>query len=128
MVTVLPFFVADKLSIYFILHYAGVPSTYSNYILMDNAMDYVRSGYLTQYLIAESDWSEHQVTKFVSLSLVEKEDVTLMDDHCNKIIQLALRCGMDKILKRRQLLNDLTNMFHYQYKPLILKVGGSGEY
>jgi len=91
-------------------------------------MDCVQTRYHAQCLTAESLWPKHQVTEYVSLALVEKEVVTLMDNHYNKIIQLTLQGEMDKILKRRQLLNDLMNIIYYQYKPLILKVGGSGEY
>ena len=81
--------------------FAGVtpPRNYKQSI-MDIAIDGLCEMYLGQLPTAKTDWPKHQVTKYLRLALVEKEDVTLMDDHLNKITQLSLRGGVDKILKK----------------------------
>ncbi|XP_065908368.1 NACHT, LRR and PYD domains-containing protein 1-like isoform X2 [Dysidea avara] len=97
--------------------------------IMDDAIDGLRTRYLGQLPTAKTDWPKHQVTKYLRLALVEKEEVTLMDDHTNKVTQLTLRGGVDKILKRKQPLGDLRDIFYYQNKPcprLILIMGGPG--
>ena len=99
--------------------------------IMDKAIDGLQAMYLGQLSTAKTDWPKHQVTKYLRLALVEKEDVTLMDDHLNKITKLSLRGGVDKILKNKQPLNDLRDIFYHQNKPcprLILIMGGPGEY
>ena len=101
---------------------------------MDNAIDELRTRYLRhRYLpAAKNDWPMYyKVTKYLRLALVEKEDVTLMNDHLNKITQLTLRGGVDKILKMKQPLGDLRDIFYYKNDPcprLILLMGGPGEY
>ena len=99
--------------------------------IMDDAIDGLRTKYLGQLPTAKTDWPKHQVTKYLRLALVEKEVVTLMGDHLNNITLLTLRGGVDKILKRKQPLDDLRDIFYYQNKPcprLILIMGGPGEY
>ena len=62
---------------------------------------------------------------------MEKEDVALRDDHLNEITKLTLKSEVDKILKKKQPLSDLKDIFHYENKPcprLILIMGGPGEY
>ena len=62
---------------------------------------------------------------------MEKEDVTLMDEHLNEITELTLKGEVDKILKKKQPIGDLKDIFHYESKPcprLILLMGGPGEY
>ncbi|XP_065908363.1 NACHT, LRR and PYD domains-containing protein 3-like isoform X3 [Dysidea avara] len=97
--------------------------------IMDDAIDGLRTRYLGQLPTAKTDWPKHQVTEYLRLALVEKEEVTLMDDHTNKVTQLTLRGGVDKILKMKQPLGDLRDIFYYQNKPcprLILIMGGPG--
>ncbi|XP_065908397.1 NACHT, LRR and PYD domains-containing protein 3-like isoform X2 [Dysidea avara] len=100
--------------------------------IMDNAIDELRTRYLRhRYLpAAKNDWPMYyKVTKYLRLALVEKEDVTLMNDHLNKITQLTLRGGVDKILKMKQPLGDLRDIFYYKNDPcprLILLMGGPG--
>jgi len=65
------------------------------------------------------------------LALVEKEDVTLRDENLNEITQLTLQGEVDKILKKKEQLCGLRDIFHYLNKPcprLILIMGGPGEY
>ena len=62
---------------------------------------------------------------------MEKEDVTLRDESLNMITELTLRGEVDKILKKKEQLGELRDIFHYQNKPcprLILIMGGPGEY
>ena len=62
---------------------------------------------------------------------MEKEDVTLRDEHLNEITKLILKGEVDKILKKKQPLGDLKDIFYYGNKPcprLILIMGGPGEY
>jgi len=61
---------------------------------------------------------------------MEKEDVTLRNESLNEIIKLTLQGEVDKILKKREPLGELIDIFHYQNKPcprLILIMGGPGE-
>ena len=62
---------------------------------------------------------------------MEKEDVTLRDENLNEITKLTLQGEVDKILKKKEQLSGLRDIFHYQNKPcprLILIMGGPGEY
>ena len=80
---------------------------------------------------AKTDWPKHNVTEYVRLALVEKEDVTLRDEKLNEITKLTLQGDVDRILKKKQPLGDLRDIFHYQDKPcprLIIIMGGPGEY
>ena len=113
--------------------FAGVNNTgeTNQSTVMDEAIGCLQTRYLGQLPTAKTDWPKHQVTKYLRLALVEKEDVTLMNDHLNKISQLSLRGGVDKILKKKQPLDDLRDIFYFQNKPcprLILIMGGPGEY
>ena len=70
------------------------------------------------------------VTKYVRLVLVENKSVTLRDDDLNDFTILTLQGVVDKILKKKQPLEDLRDIFHYQNKPcprLILIMGRPGE-
>ena len=62
---------------------------------------------------------------------MEKEDVSLGDGSLNVITKLTLQGEVDKILKKKKQLGELTDIFHYQNEPcprLILIMGGPGEY
>ena len=68
---------------------------------------------------------------YVNLALVEKEDVTLRDDHIDDLTKLTLQGGVDKILKKKIPIYDLREIFHYNNQPiprLILIMGGPGEH
>ena len=87
--------------------------------------------YRNQLPTCKIDWPKHNVFHYVRLALVEKEDVTLRDEHLNEITKLTLKGQVDKILKKKQALDDLKEIFHYEKKPcprLILIMGGPGEY
>ena len=56
--------------------------------------------------------------------------MTLRDDHLNELTKLTLQGATDSILKKKEPLNDLEDIFHYQNEPcprLILIMGGPGE-
>ena len=66
---------------------------------------------------------------YVKLALVEKDDVTLLDDYIDDLKKLQSQGGVDKLLKKKAI-NNLREIFHYNNKPiprLILIVGGPGE-
>ena len=91
----------------------------------------LKTRYLRQLPTAKTDWPKHKVTEYVRLALVEKEDVTLRDENLNEITKLTLQGDVDRILKKKQPLGDLRDIFHYQNKPcprLIVIMGGPGEY
>ena len=87
----------------------------------------------TRYLRLQpiTDWPKHMVTQYIRLAIVEKEDVTLRDDNLNEVTKLTLQGDVDRILKKKQPLGDLREIFHYENKPcprLIVIMGGPGEY
>ena len=87
--------------------------------------------YLNQLPTCKTDWPKHNVFHYVRLAIVEKEDVTLRDEHLNEITKLTLKGEVDKILKKKTQLGDLKEIFHYNRQPcprLILIMGGPGEY
>ena len=91
----------------------------------------LKARYLSSLATGKTDWPKHKVTQFIRLALVEKEDVTLKDENLNEITKLTLQGDVDKILKKKQPLGDLREIFHYENKPcprLIVIMGGPGEY
>ena len=71
------------------------------------------------------------MTKYIRLALVAKEDVTLRDDDLSELTKLTLQGDIDSILKKKEPLHDLRDIFFYQNEPcprLILIMGGPGEY
>ena len=87
--------------------------------------------YLNQLPTCITDWPKHNVIHYVRLAIVEKERVTLRDEHLNEITKLTLKGEVDKILKKKTQLGDLKEIFHYNKQPcprLILIMGGPGEY
>ena len=98
---------------------------------LDVAADGLRTRYLEQLPTAKADWPKHLVTSYIQLALVEKEDITDSSDQLNYITTLTLRGGVDRILKKKQPIYDLREIFHYNNQPiprLILLMGGPGEY
>ena len=88
--------------------------------------------YLNQPPNCKTGWPKHNVFQYVRLALVEKEDVALRDEHLNEITKLTLKGdSWDKILKKKQPLGDLKEIFHYENKPcprLILIMGAPGKH
>ena len=79
----------------------------------------------------KTDWPKHKATRYIRLALVEKEDVTINDKNFDEFTRLTLQGDVDKILKKKKLLSDLRDIFHYENEPcprLILIMGGPGEY
>ena len=79
----------------------------------------------------KTDWPKHKVSLYVRLAIVKKEDVVLRNKHLNELTRLTLQGDVDKILKKKEPLGDLTEIFHYNNEPcprLILIMGGPGEY
>ena len=77
------------------------------------------------------DWPKHKVTEYVRLAIVKKEDVISRDKHLDDLTLLTLQGNVDNILKKKEPLGDLKNIFHYNNEPcprLILIMGGPGEY
>ena len=98
---------------------------------LDVAADGLRTRYLGQLPTAKADWPKHFVTSYIQLALVEKEDITDSSDQLNYITALTLRGGVDRILKKKQPIYDLREIFHYNNEPiprLTLIMGGPGEY
>ena len=91
----------------------------------------LKSRYLRLLPTAKTDWPKHKVIEYIRLAIVEKEDVTLRDENLNEVTKLTLQGDVDRILKKKQPLRDLWEIFHYQDKPrprLIVIMGGPGEY
>ena len=91
----------------------------------------LKDRYLRLQSTAKTDWPKHMVTHYIRLAIVEKEDVTLRDENLNDVTKLTLQGDVDEILKKKQPLGDLREIFHYENKPrpkLILIMGGPGEY
>ena len=57
------------------------------------------------------------MTEYIRLALVEQEDVTLKDDNLDEVTKLTLQGDVDRILKKKQPLGDLREIFHYEDKP-----------
>ena len=73
---------------------------------------------------------KHCVTKYVGLALVDKEDINIQDESLNEITKLTLQGEVDKILKKKEPLHSLIDIFHYKHRPcprLILILGGPGK-
>ena len=110
--------------------HAGETKKRKELTALDDAADGLRSRYLGQLPTAKADWPKHIVTNYIRLALVQKEEITDSSDQLNYIETLALRGGVDKIMKKKQPIYDLREIFHYNNQPiprLILIMGGPGE-
>ena len=61
---------------------------------------------------------------------MEKNNLYLKED-MNEVTKLTLQGDVDGILKKKQTIDDLREIFHYQDQPcprLIVIMGGPGEY
>ena len=91
----------------------------------------LKARYLRKQPTAKTDWPKHKVTQYIRLAIIEKEDATLRDKNLNEVTKLTLQGDIDRILKKKQPLGDLREIFHYENKPcprLIVIMGGPGEY
>ena len=89
---------------------------------MDSAR--LKARYIRMWPTAKTDWPKHQVSHYVKLAIVKKESVT--QKH-----KCTVKGNIDRILKIKEPLADLREIFHYENKPcprLILIMGGPGEY
>jgi len=120
-----------------LLYFAGLHSTTSEYNSkfcstkaspLDVAIESVQARYLRQPPISKTDWPKHCVTQYVRLALVEKEDVTITDENLNEITKLTLQGEVDKVLKKKEPLGDLKDIFNKPCPRLILIIGAPGEY
>ena len=71
------------------------------------------------------------MAQFIRLAIVKKEDVTISDKNLNELTRLTLQGDVDKILMKKEPLDDLKDIFHYNNEDcprLILIMGGPGEY
>ena len=111
---------------YICINLIGFPIIESLYESESLKTRYLRGQQLFRY-----DWPEHSVSKYIKLVLIEKEEVTLKDEHLNENTKLYLKGSIDKILKKKKPLSGLKEIFHYGNQPcprLILIMGGPGEY
>ena len=91
----------------------------------------LKARYLRLQPTAQTDRPKHNVTQYIRLAIVKKEDVTLRDGNLNEVTKLTLQGDVDRILKKKEPLGDLREIFHYQNKAcprLIVIMGGPGEY
>ena len=91
----------------------------------------LKARYIKLLPTGKTDWPKHKVTQYVRLAIVKKEDVTLRDKLLNELTRLTLQGDVDKILKKKESLGDLRDIFHYNNEDcprLILIMGGPGEY
>jgi len=91
----------------------------------------LQARYLRGLPTAKTDWPKHHVIQYVRLALVEEETVTRFNKRLNEITKLTLQGEVDEILKKKEPLGELKDIFHYQNKPcprLILIMGGPGKY
>lgn len=91
----------------------------------------LKTRYLRLLPTSKTDWPKHKVNQFVRLALVEKDNVTLKDEHLNEVTELTIQGDVvDRIMKKKRLLGSLKDIFHYQNSScprLILIMGGPGE-
>ena len=93
--------------------------------------EHLKARYLRGQQLFRYDWPKHTVSKYIKLALIEKEEVTLKDEHLNEITKFSLKGSTDKILKKKKPLGGLNEIFHYSNQPcprLLLIMGGPGEY
>ncbi|XP_065887218.1 protein NLRC3-like isoform X2 [Dysidea avara] len=93
---------------------------------LNEAIETIRARYLRQRPISKTNWPKHHVIQYVRLALVEKEDITIGDDNLNEITKLTLQGEVDKILKRKEPLGDLKDIFNKPCPRLILIMGAPG--
>ena len=91
----------------------------------------LKKRYLRLLPTAETGWPKCTVMDYVRLAIVEKESITLKDENLNEVTKLTLQGDIDRILKKKQPLGDLREIFHYRGRSLprlIVIMGGPGGY
>ena len=110
---------------YILIHYPKSASIITRSKPMDTAR--LKSRYLRLLTNAKTGWPKHVVTRYVKLAIVKKE----IGDQNKNIIKHTVNGDIDRILKMKEPLTDLRDIFHDQNKPcsrLIVITGGPGEY
>ena len=95
---------------------------------LDLAIENIQARYNRQLPSCKTDWPKHYVTQYVRLALVDKENITLRDENLNEITKLTLQGKVDMILKKKQPVSDLKNIFKKPCPRVILIMGAPGEY
>ena len=112
-------------------YFTGIHSTTKKHCTVNYSPSRLQARYLRGLPTVKTGWPKHLVFQYVKLALVETKDVALRDESLNEITKLTLQGEVDKILKKKEQLGELRDIFHYQNKPcprLILIMGGPGEY
>ena len=110
---------------YILIHYPKSASIITRPKLMDTARLKIR--YLNSPPAARTGWPKHVVTCYVELAIIKKE----IGAQSKNIIKHTVNGDIDRILKIKEPLADLRDIFHDQNKPcprLIVITGGPGEY
>ena len=87
----------------------------------------IKARYIKQSSTDHTDWP----SQYVQLALVKGEEVTRANKNLKEITRLTLQGQVDELLLRKESLDDLGDIFHYENKPcprLILIMGGPGKY
>jgi len=105
-------------------HTSGTPTVKSSLLNIKK----LQTRYLSQPPTSKTNWPMHRVTQYVKLALVNKEDVTIRDENLNEITKLLLQGEVDKILKKKEPLGDLKDIFNKPCPRMILLMGAPGEY
>ena len=119
-----------------IVHSIGIQSTVPKLIskkMNSSPIDAskLKKRYLRLLPTAETGWPKCTVIEYVRLAIVEKDNITLKDKNLNEVTKLTLQGDIDRILKKKEPLGDLREIFHYQNRSLlrlIVIMGGPGEY
>ena len=59
----------------------------------------LKARYLRLQPTAKTDRPKHNVTQYIRLAIVKKEDVTLRDGNLNEVTKLTLQGDVDRILR-----------------------------
>ena len=110
---------------YILIHYPKSASVITRPKPMNTTR--LRLRYLNLPPTAKTDWLKHAVTSYVELAIVKKESGA----QNKNIIKHTVNGDIDRILKMKEPLADLRDIFHDRNKPcprLIVITGGPGEY
>ena len=78
-----------------------------------------------EHLKSDTVWEQE-----VRLVLVKDKKIQRSDDDLGEATKLTLQGQIDELLLRKELLDQLKDVFHYQNKPcphIVLIIGGPGE-
>jgi len=90
---------------------------------LQDAIVMLQSRYITEFEVEGN-------AKYINLALVKNEKVTRVDKILEEFTKLTLQGQVDELLQKKEQLNNLWDIFHYQDKPcprLILIVGPPGK-